>query len=356
MAAASLIMDAVEVHAEGEAGRVITNGADFVQGSTMAERFEYCRTHLDHIRRLLIREPRGYPGMCAVFLLPPISDEADFGIVVLEQAGFTPMSGSNTICTVTAVIEAGLLPAVEPVTQVTLETAVGLVRVDAEVRNGKVLSVTIRNVPAFVVGLDVPLEVEGFGTVPADIVFGGQFYAQVDAASLGLELHPSNGKELVRAGALIKLAALEQAPVEHPLNPEINHVNLVMLHSGAHLPGKQARNTVVSPAEGIRIDDPRSWTGALDRSPCGTGTSGRMAALHARGELRLDEEFRHKGILDTEFVGKLVGTTEIGGRPAVLPTIRGRGWVTGTARWTLDPTDPFPDGYTVGDIWGPETE
>lgn len=356
MSANSLVLDSIEVHAEGEAGRVVTNAAHLVLGDTMAERFAYCKSNLDHIRHFLLREPRGYPGICAVFLLPPISAEADFGIIVLEQGGFTPMSGSNTICTVTAVIEAGLLPAVEPITRVTLETAVGLVRVDAEVKDGKVLSVTIRNVPAFVVGLDVPLQVEGFGQIPADIVFGGQFYAQVDVAALGLELDPSNAKELVRAGALIKLAALEQAPVEHPLHPEINHVNLVMLHSGTHSPGKQARNTVVSPAEGIRADDPRTWTGAVDRSPCGTGTSGRMAALYARNELAIGEEFRHRGILDTEFVGKLIGTTDVAGRPAVLPTIRGGGWVTGTAQWTLDPTDPFPRGYTVGDIWGPESK
>ncbi|WP_314326241.1 proline racemase family protein [Paenarthrobacter ilicis] len=348
----TITFETVEVHAEGEAGRVVFNADHLVLGETMQEKFDYCRQELDWLRHLLIREPRGYPGLCAVLILPPVTPDADFGIIVLEQGAFTPMSGSNTICAVTAVIESGRIAAIEPETRVTIDTAVGVVHVVAAVSGGKVQSVTIENVPAFVVGLDIPVQVPTLGEVPIDVVFGGQFYAQTDASALGLDLHPSNGKELVRVGALIKLAAIEQVPTVHPLNPDIANVNLVMLHSGPRRAGVTARNTVVVPSESLRLDDERTWTGAVDRSPCGTGTSGRMAALHARGELEIGEEFIHQGILDTVFVGRLTGTTTVAGVPAVLPTIRGRGWVSGQAQWSLDPTDPFPRGYTVGDIWG----
>ncbi|UOQ90523.1 proline racemase family protein [Agromyces endophyticus] len=347
-------LDAVEVHAEGEPGRVITNAAALVEGTTMAERFDYCVANLDGLRRAILREPRGYPGLCAVFLLPPVNPESDFGIVVLEQGGFTPMSGSNTMCAVTAAIETGIVRSTGPVTEVTIDTAVGTVKAIAHVDDGKVTSVTIVNVPSFVVALDTPLQVEEFGEVRADIVYGGQFFAQVRAADLGLDLAPENGRALARAGALIKLAAQQQFDVVHPTNPSIDRVNLIMLHSGDRVPGEQARNTVVLTNGRLDADDPSTWTGALDRSPCGTGTSARMAALHARGQLAIGEEFSHRSIIGSEFIGALTGTTTVAGRPAVLPTVTGRAWITGRSTWILDSTDPFPAGYTVGDIWGPQ--
>jgi proline racemase len=208
-------------------------------------------------------------------------------------------------------------------------------------------------VPAFVVGLDVPLEVPTFGTVPVDVVFGGGFFVQASAAAMGLEIHPDRGRELTRAGALLKLAALEQVVVQHPLNPTINAVNNIMLHSGDRQPGVQDRNAVVLTQGVLRADDPSTWTGALDRSPCGTGTCGRMAALHARGQLGLGEKFSHRSVIGTEFVGELVGETRVGAYDAVVPTLTGSAWVTGRSTWTLDPTDPFPAGFSVGDIWAP---
>ena len=350
---APLELQSIEVHAEGEAGRVVTNAAGLVQGDTMAERFAYCQEHLDDVRRFLLREPRGFPGLCGVFVLPPVEPGSDLGIVVLEQGGFTPMSGSNTLCTVTAVLESGLVPMAEPVTRVRIDTAVGTIATEAVVSGGKVRSVTIANVPAFVVGLDVPLEVPTVGTVAVDVVFGGQFFVQAPAAALGLELDPENGRDLTRAAALLKLAAQEQLDVAHPLNPAINDVNLVMLHSGDRQPGVPDRNAVVLTQGPLRADDPRTWTGALDRSPCGTGTCGRMAALHARGQLAMGEKFSHRSVIGTEFVGELVGETTIGPYAAVLPTLTGSAWITGRASWVLDETDPFPAGFTVGDIWAP---
>ena len=349
-----LELETIEVHAEGEPGRVITNAAGLVRGDTMAERLDYCRAELDALRRFVLHEPRGYPGLCAVLVLPAVTPGADFGVVVLEQGGYAPMSGSNTICAVTAMLESGRVPMVEPVTTVTIDTAVGPVTALAAVADGKVRSVTVVNVPAYVVGLDVPLEVPELGTVAVDVVFGGNFFVQARAADLGLILHPDRGRELVRAGALLKLAALEQIEVRHPLNPNIAGINLVMLHSGDRRPGMPDQNAVVLFNGPLSAEDPSTWTGALDRSPCGTGTCGRMAALYERGQLGLHEKFHHRSALGTEFVGELTGTTTVGGRPAVLPTITGRGWVTGRASWVLDPEDPFPAGYTVGDIWGPQ--
>ncbi|MDX6232139.1 MAG: proline racemase [Nocardioidaceae bacterium] len=346
-------LEAIEVHAEGEPGRVITNAAGLVQGTTMAERFAYCQTHLDWLRKAILREPRGYPGMCAVLLLPPVNEGSDFGIVVLEQGGFTPMSGSNTMCAVTAALESGIVPITGPEVQVTIDTAVGTVRAIAHTEGRKVVSVTVVNVPAFVVGLDTPLEVPDFGTVRADIVFGGQFFAQVRVADLGLELDPSRARELVRAGALIRMAAREQLILEHPVNPVTDLVNLVMLHDGDRTPGTPSHNTVVLTNAPVLRDDPRTWTGALDRSPCGTGTSARMAALHARGQLEIGEEFVHHSIIGSTFVGRLTGAVDLGGVPAVLPVITGRAWVTGRSTWVLDPSDPYPEGYTVADIWAP---
>jgi proline racemase len=350
-----LWLDAIEVHAEGEPGRILTSAAGLVLGDTMAERLAYCKDNLDWLRRLMLHEPRGYPGLCSVIILPPVNAGSDFGIVVLEQGGFTPMSGSNTICAVTAALETGMVKMLEPTTEVTIDTAVGTVKAVAKVEGSKVLSVTVVNVPAYVVELDVPLEVPELGTIPVDIVFGGQFFAQAKVADCGLELDPDKGRELARAGALIKMAALEQVKVEHPLNSDISGINLVMLHTGDRVPGRQDRNTVVLNNGRLVPEDPSTWTGALDRSPCGTGTSARMAALHARGQLGLNEDFVHRSIIGSEFVGRLTGTATVAEHAAVLPTITGRAWITGHTQWVLDENDPFQTGYTLGDIWAPQS-
>lgn len=352
-ASGPLTLTTVEVHAEGEPGRVVLDAAHLVQGDTMAQRFAWCREHLDPLRELLLHEPRGYPALCAVLLLPPVTPGADFGVVVLEQGGFTPMSGSNTMCAVAGAVEAGLVVPTDDTLDVTVDTAVGTVRAHARIVDGRVVDVTVVNVPAFVVALDAPLEVPELGTVPVDVVFGGQFFVQARASDCGVDLDPARGRDLVRAGALVKLAAREQLPVRHPLHPDSDRITLVMLHSGPRVAGVDSRNTVVLTQEPLSRDRPQSWTGILDRSPCGTGTCARMAALHARGELAVGEEFRHRSIIDSLFVGRLTGVTDVAGTPAVLPTVTGRTWVTGRATWQLDPTDPYPAGYTVADLWAP---
>jgi len=349
----------IEAHAEGEPGRVIVDVDHLVPGSTIVERFDYAMQHLHHFRRLVLHEPRGYPGLCAVLALTPSDPRADVAIIVMEQGAFTPMSGSNTMCTVTALLESGRIPMVEPVTAVTLETAVGLVSVEAQCEGGKVTAVTISNVPAFAVHLGVPLtlpadpRVDPPGaqlTIPVDIAFGGQFFVLARAEDLGVGFEPSDVPTLQSIGSRLKLAVNRQYPVRHPLNPGIDSINLVMITGPSPAPGIDGRNAMVMPTDKLS-DDPATWTGALDRSPCGTGTCARMACMHARGELPIDQPFVHMGMLDTTFTGRLLGETTVGDYPAVLPTITGRAWITGTSEWVLDDSDPFPEGYTIGDIW-----
>lgn len=345
------VVETVEVHAAGEAGRVITNMGHLIKGDTMAERFEYCKSDLQDFKQFILREPRGYPALCGVFITPPVTEGADYGIIVLEHGAFTPMSGSNTICSVTAMLATGRVAMIEPITVVKLDTAVGVVTAKAHCSDGKVTAVELENVPAFVVHKDFPLEVHGYGTVPTDIVFGGQFFAQADLAHFGLSVDPNRGKDLTRVGALVKAACDEQVTVSHPENPDINTVNLIFMHEGDPVPGKPARNAMTVTQGNINVNDPATLTGALDRSPCGTGTSARLAGLHARGLLAVGEELISESPIGTQFVAKILGETKIGGYDAVLPSIKGTGYVTGKAEWTLDPIDPFPNGFTLSDIW-----
>src|SRR5215217_4866187 len=215
----SRLITAVEAHAGGEPGRVITGGVVDVPGETMFEKKRYLETHRDEIRKLMLREPRGYPGLCANIILPPTTPEADAGFVIMEQIEYPPMSGSNTICVVTVLLETGLLPMREPVTELTLEAPAGLIRVRADCRDGKVTGVTFENVPAFAVHLDAPLEVPGLGTLRVDVAYGGMFYVIAEAADVGLRITPDEGRDIVRLGETIKLAAQEQLAAVHPENP-----------------------------------------------------------------------------------------------------------------------------------------
>ncbi len=328
----------IEVHAEGEPGRVVLDADHLIIGDTMAARLQYCKENLDGLRRLLITEPRGYPATCAVFLTSPVTESAHAGLIVLEQGGFTPMSGSNTMCAVTALIDSGRVPMVEPVTTVVLDTAVGLVTAEAHCENGRVVDVTVTNVPAFTVALDRPIHVDGCGEVLVDVVFGGQFFVQARADRLGVTLDPVQGHSLVTLGMHVLDSARQQIDVVHPLEPTINTIGLIMLYEDPVAPGEPGRNAVVLP-------------GALDRSPCGTGTCGRMAARVSRGQQVIGETFEHRSILDTRFIGKAIASSQVGDWPAIIPQITGRTFITGRAEWVLDPHDPFPAGYVLGDIW-----
>ncbi|MGA7239497.1 MAG: proline racemase family protein [Bryobacteraceae bacterium] len=347
----SNMITAVDAHACGEPGRVITGGVLNPSGATMFEKMKYFERHADHIRLRMLREPRGYPAANCNIILPPTHPEADAGFVIMEQVEYPPMSGTNTICVVTVLIETGMVPVVEPLTKLKLDTPAGLISVEAEVCNGKVRKVTFRNVPAFAAHLDAPVEVQGLGTVTVDVAYGGMFYVIADAAPLGFRLSPDEARDIVRAAEMIKAAAREQLPVSHPENPEIAGVTIAQLSGEPSTPGAHRKNTVVVSTGTLDWSRPASWTGALDRSPCGTGTCAKMAALHAKGKLPLHQDFVHEGILGTTFTGRLIEETRVGPYAAVVPTLSGQAWITGFANYVVDPEDPFPNGFTVGDIW-----
>jgi proline racemase len=348
----SSLITAVDAHACGEPGRVITGGVLDVPGKTMFEKKVYLETQADHLRLRMLREPRGYPAANCNLILPTSHPDADAGFVIMEQVEYPPMSGTNTICVVTVLIETGMVPAVEPVTRLKLETPAGLIAIEAEVRNGKVRKVTFRNVPAFATHLDAPVEVRGLGTVTVDVAYGGMFYVIADAAPLGFRLTPDEAGDIVRVAERIKAAAREQLPVVHPENPGIAGVTIAQISGEPSKAEAHRKNTVVVSTGTLDWSHPEKWSGVLDRSPCGTGTCAKMAALHAKGKLPLGQDFVHEGILGTTFTGRLIEETCVGQYRAVVPTLSGQAWITGFAQYVVDPEDPFPDGFTVGDIWG----
>jgi proline racemase len=345
------LISAVDLHACGEPGRVITGGVLDVPGRTMFEKMRYFEAHRDEVRRRMLREPRGYPAANCNVILPPTRPDADAGFIIMEQVEYPAMSGTNTICVVTALLETGMVAMREPVTELALDTPAGLVRVRAECAQGQVTAVTFTNVPAFAVHLDRPIEVPHLGPVTVDVAWGGMFYVMADAEPFGLRLTPDEGRDIVRIGEMIKAAAQAQLPVSHPDAPGIG-ITIAQLSGPPSGPHADRRNAVIVSTGVLDWDRPATWTGAIDRSPCGTGTSARMAALHAKGQLALGQPFRHEGILGTIFTGRLLEETTVGPHHAVVPAITGRAWITGFAQYVVDADDPFPDGFTVGDIWG----
>jgi proline racemase len=346
------MISAVDAHACGEPGRVIIGGVLDVPGKTMFEKKVYLETHADDLRKLMLREPRGYPASNCNLILPPTHPEADAGFVIMEQTEYPPMSGTNTICVVTVLLETGMIPIRGRIMKLKLDTPAGLVEAEAEIDGGKVIRVTFQNVASFAAHLDAPIEVRQLGTVKVDVAYGGMFYVIADAEPLGLRLLPDEARDIVRVGEMIKAAAQEQLPVSHPENPAISGVTIAQLSAPSGNRGVDRRNTVIVSTGKLDWNRPSSWTGALDRSPCGTGTSAKMAALHAKGRLPLHQDFVHEGILGTTFTGRLIAEARVGTQPAVVPTITGRAWITGFGQYVLDAGDPFQTGFTVGDIWG----
>ena len=345
------VIEAVDAHAAGEPGRVIVGGVEDVPGATMCDKMQWLLANRDDLRLRMLREPRGYPAANCNLLLPPTHHDADAGYVIMEQVEYPGMSGTNRICVVTVLLETGILPMHEPTTELTLESPAGLIRVTADCLDGKVLGVTFRNVPAFATHLDAPVEVPHLGTVTVDVAYGGMFYVIAEADAFGLRLTPDEGADIVRISEMIKAAAAEQLPVVHPDQPGFAGITIAQLSGAAHDLANDRRNVVTVSTGKLDWERPATWTGAIDRSPCGTGTSARMAVLHAKGQLRVGDTFRHEGILGTVFTGRVLEETVIGPYRAIVSSITGQAWITGFASYVVDPTDPFPDGFTVGDIW-----
>jgi proline racemase len=344
------MISAVDLHACGEPGRVITGGVLDVPGETMFEKRLYMERHMDDLRLRMLREPRGYPAANCNVLLPPCHPEADAGFVIMEQVEYPPMSGTNTICVATALLETGMIQARGENVHLKLEAPAGLIEVDAQMRNGQVTAVTFRNQPAFAMHLDADVEVPQLGTVKVDVAYGGMFYVIADAQQFGLRLAPDEAREIVQIGEMVKSATREQLPVVHPDNPAISGVTIAQL-SGPAAGNADWRSAVVVSTGELDWNRPASWTGTLDRSPCGTGTCAKMAVLHAKGQLPLNHDFVHEGILGTTFTGRLLSTMRVGNYAAVIPSITGRAWITGFANYVVAEDDPFPNGFVVGDLW-----
>jgi proline racemase len=325
---------AVDSHTEGMPTRVITEGVGTLPGATMLERKLHFERHLDDLRLLLMREPRGHSAMSGAILQPAIRADADWGLIFIEVSGCLPMCGHGTMGAATVLVESGMVEVSEPETVVRLDTPAGLVEARVAVRDGRARSVTLRNVPSFLLARDGTVEVEGLGAVGYDMAFGGNFYAILPAASVGLEVDPSRAGELIAAGLAIMAAVNDvDAPV-HPADPRIAGCRHVVFHAPGG-EGADARNaTAIHP-------------GWLDRSPCGTGTSARMAQLAARGELELGEAFVNESVIGTRFAGRLVERADVAGQPAWIPEITGRAWITGTGEYLLDAEDPFPAGFAL---------
>ncbi|TDB94441.1 proline racemase [Micromonospora fluostatini] len=331
------VFHAVDSHTEGMPTRVVTGGVGVVPGDSMAARRRYFMEHLDHIRHLLMREPRGHAAMSGAILQPPTRADADWGVLFIEVSGCLPMCGHGTIGVATVLVETGMVTVTEPVTVIRLDTPAGLVVVEVAVRDGHAESVTLRNVPAFVQELDATVEVPGLGPVTLDLAFGGNFYAILGLDQLGIAFTPADARvrqRMLDAGLAIMDAVTARLRPVHPEDPGISGCHHVYLAA----PGSDARHSRHAMA---------IHPGWFDRSPCGTGTSARMAQLHARGELALHADFVNESIIGSRFVGRLLDRTTVGDRPAVVPAVTGRAWITGTAQYLLDPTDPFPTGFLL---------
>ena len=324
---AGRVFQAVDSHTEGMPTRVITGGVGVLPGATMLERKLNFERERDGLRTLLMHEPRGHGAMSGAILQPPCRGDADWGVVFIEVSGCLPMCGHGTIGVATVLVETGMVEVSEPETVVRLDVPAGLVEARVRVEQGRATAVTIRNVPSFLHATDVET-----GGVRHDVAFGGNFYAIADAASAGLTVDPARAGELIAAG--LELMAAIDEPV-HPDHPDVRGVRHVIWTA----PGRDGADS----RSAVAIHP-----GWVDRSPCGTGTSARMAQLWGRGRLALGEAFVHESLIGTRFTGRLVEETTVGGRPAAIPEITGRAWITGMGQYLLDPDDPFPEGFRVG--------
>lgn len=330
----SVVYHAVDSHTEGMPTRVIVGGVGPLPGASMAERRLRFLAERDDLRTLLMCEPRGHASMSGAILQPSTRPDADYGVLFIEVSGCLPMCGHGTLGVATVLVETGMVPVTEPETVVRLDTPAGLVVARVAVRDGQALHVTLDNVPAYCAGLDQVVEVPGLGAVRYDIAYGGNFYAFVKLADLGLPFERSAKQALLEAGLAIMAAVNEQNPVIHPERPDIDVCHHVYLEAADSTPRHSRHAMVIHP-------------GWFDRSPCGTGTSARLAQLHARGLLGVGEEIVNESFIGSRFRARILAETTVGGRPAVLPSITGRAWVTGTAQYLLDPSDPFPAGFEV---------
>jgi proline racemase len=335
-------LELIEVHCQGEIGKVLVGGAPEIPGRTMLDKMNHINQVDDSLRRFVTFEPRAGVAMSMNLLLPSTRPDADAGFMVLQADRAHPMSGSNCMCVVTALLESGRVKMVEPKTIVRLDTPAGLITARATCAGGRVQSVSLDNVPAFVEELDCVLDTPRWGRIKADIAFGGVYYALVDVAQIGLQIVPANARALAEAGIELKALLADQIKVQHPELPGVNEIAYVMFRS-------------VEPDGAIRTCTTLK-PGRVDRSPCGTGSSANLAVLHARGQAKVGDSRRSRSIIGGEFLVELIGEARVGNKPAILPRLTGQATVYGTEEMRWDPEDPFFKGFALSETWGPQVD
>lgn len=343
--------DAIEMHA-GLPMRVITTGVPTIPGKSVYEQALWLEENDDQIRKLMLREPRGYPPICCNLIVPAKHPDAAAGYIIMEQVEYPMMSGGNTICVATALLETGMIPMQEPVTEFNLEAPAGLIPIKADCKDGKVTQVNFDNVASYAVHIDAEIDVPTLGKVKVDVAWGGMYYCIIDSRQFDwLELVPQQGKEIARISALCTQAAKEQLEVpEHPDYPGVG-ISIAEIHGPTDNPDADWKSVNTMLTGEVDLNDESTWTGALDRCACGTGTSAMMAIKYAKGELEVGDKWRREGLIGIIFEGKVSGISKVGDIDAILPTVGGQAWIYGFTKYILDETDPFPEGFTVGDIW-----
>ena len=326
----------LDCHVAGEALRVVTAGFPEPSGSTILEKRQYCRTHLDHLRTALMWEPRGHHEMYGCLLVTPAHPQADTGVLFFHNEGYSTMCGHGIIGLVTVMLEQGLFPASVPTTTIRFDTPSGLVTAQASLDAGKVRNVAFLNVPSFVLAVEQTVKVPGIGSVDYDVAFGGAFYAFCRAEALGLTLEPKHAGRLQALGLAIKQAIMAERTISHPTEPELGYLYGTIFVGPPRTPEGDLRHTCIFA------------NGALDRSPTGTGVSAHLALLHAKGTLRVGQSLRFESILGTRFGGKIVEETQLGPYPAIIPEIEGHACLTGRHEFMIDPDDPLKDGFLLG--------
>ncbi len=330
----------ISAHAEGEVGDVITGGVATPPGETLWDQSRFI-AHDNTLRQFVLNEPRGGVFRHINLLVPPKDPRADMGFIIMEPCDTPPMSGSNSICVATVLLDSGIIPMQEPVTKLTLEAPGGLVEIRADCAGGKAQRVHVTNIPSFAAEMNAEIEVPGLGSLTVDTAFGGDSFVVVDAEGLGFDLVPENARPLAELGTRITRAATEQLGFHHPTNPDWQHISFCLF---THAPRETDQGLEARHAVAIR-------PGKIDRSPTGTALSARMALLHARGQMGKGDRYAAASLIDSRFEGRIKALTELQGTPAVIPEISGRGWITGMHTHMLDPDDPWPHGYRLSDTW-----
>lgn len=328
---------AIDSHTMGEPTRIVTDGIPKIPGNTMAEKKAYLEDNLDYIRTAVMHEPRGHNNMFGSILIAPCSEEADFGIVFMDGGGYLNMCGHGSIGAASAIVETGMVEVTEPITYVTLEAPAGLIKAEVKVKDFKVQGVTITNVPSFMLLRDEVVTIDGYGDIHFDVSYGGSFFALVDTEqeTLNIDIDPSNSSSLLDLGLKIREKINAEFDIKHPLLEHIKTVDLVEFYGKAKSEDADRQNCVVF------------GMGQIDRSPCGTGTSAKMAALVEKGELEIGQDFVYESILKTKFIGKPIEKVKIGEFDGIIPQITGRAFITGFNQFVIDDEDPLKYGFVI---------